>query len=43
MPPTTIGLIQKFLEELFDPSKPDISGLTCRNSGLKDMIKTGFR
>ncbi|KAK7868499.1 hypothetical protein R5R35_001907 [Gryllus longicercus] len=40
--PVHVGLIQRLISDLMDPARPDVSDLTCRSSGLKELLKSSF-
>lgn len=43
MPAEYTPFLKQIIKDILDPSKPIIPDLLCRSSGLRDLLKSGFR
>ncbi|XP_069689457.1 sec1 family domain-containing protein 2-like isoform X1 [Periplaneta americana] len=41
-PPAYHSLLHQLMADVLDPARPDLPDLTCKSSGLKDLLKSGF-
>ena len=42
MPAVYTPFLQQLMKDILDPSKPPIPDLSCKSTGLRDLLKTGF-